>query len=670
MEEIFEEIVYVKPEPEEPVDYPLSQIEVIACPLEIDIPTNSQLVNQYCRLCLREMSTLFPLMSRVQNVMIPDMIAAVTGICVNLRDKLPKKVCIQCLVKVDYAYHIRKEFAESNQVLKNFAASRVVKLWDLLKNYQNGVLAKSETRSEKLLRENRDIIRMRLIKKEEQLANMSGVELVDMIDIAESKPLVNTERTTESKSIPHNHEVKAEGELLSQEIEMQSTNVTDNQEWYSEDNSIEEIISVKEERPEKNTKESKTMKILHHTLVVEDTEPDPNKCYICLEQFSNVNSLEMHLPDHIGMVPFQCQECKDTVMETKAIATVIMMHRHFRMHAALNKCPECPFRCYKAGNLYSHFKRYHMTDSKTERTCEICGAKIKNPKTFENHKRMHKAIEESRFTCSFCSKKFATRARLQRHERIHTNERPYSCRYCVKSFTNETSFQAHERQHTGERGYRCEVCGKGYSTHNELSAHLASAHKLATVKRSGENAIHRGKYSKILLKCASEGCNFETTTYSKYYQHRAKHVLSFHCQYCEERFPTKQRLEMHEFVHTNTKRYCCDICGKNFRYRVSFVEHMDSHNNKRTHTCKICSLSFVRQRNLKEHMKKHSDELEYACRHCGKKFRYRADLSKHVRTHTNDSSKSQPEAIVESDGSNEMNDMVDAENYAIEYLEG
>ncbi|XP_019932962.3 zinc finger protein 184 [Aedes albopictus] len=663
--EMEEQTLYVKPEPEDPVEYPLPEMEVVANALDSDLPTDTERLNQYCRLCLREWPTLFPLMSRVQNVTVPEMIQAVTAICVNLRDDLPKKVCMQCLVRLDYAYNIRKEFAESHRVLQNLARSRTSKLWECLNDYQRGTLANTETRSVELLRQHKDIISKRMTRKEELIKVGSDKNTEDVLELS-----VDTEDDQVTV------EVELEGtETVERMKEEEEEAISDEMEtsdvWEVESNE-DEVPAKKKKKNMNYSGQSRLTKILKFEVLIDESDVDLNKCYICQEVFSDVTNLELHLPKHKDIVPYSCDKCKGTCMETAPISTVIMANRHFRMHAGSMQCPECPYRCYKGNGMYNHLKRYHQYDPKEGCTCETCGHRTKNRKALDNHMRMHKHLDEGRFTCSFCAKKFGTNARLQRHERIHTNDRPYGCRYCSKSFTNETTFRAHERSHTGEKGYRCELCGKGNPTKTALNSHLAGSHRLELEKTGHQGSSSKDKYTKMemSIKCTHEGCTFEATNRSQYYQHKALHTLKFQCPHCELRFPTKQRLNMHEFVHTNAKQFCCDLCGKSFRYRTSFAEHMANHNGVRTYACEICNLSFVRERNLKEHMNKHSDVLSYECRYCGKKFRYRADMSKHLKTHSSSKTLTKEEIDLDcSDRLDENTEEYDEENLMVEYLD-
>ncbi|XP_065083760.1 zinc finger protein 62 homolog isoform X2 [Ochlerotatus camptorhynchus] len=429
----------------------------------------------------------------------------------------------------------------------------------------------------------------------EQLEDVMGEELIGTCDVEEPKVEPISEDELEMGLNPENC--------------LNEMPLTECKEETELDNPKEESAESKK-NPERKPEGKKLKQILKYKIEIKETKLDPNKCYICKTDFANLNDVEVHLSEHVHMVPYDCEECKATRTEAKTIFTVIMLHHHFRMHAGSIKCPECAFRTCTRSGLYKHIKWSHMENTNTVYTCEICGAKVKNIKIFEHHSKIHKAIEEGWHTCSFCAKKFATNARLQNHERIHTNERPFQCRYCSNAFTNRQVFRKHERSHTGERGYICEECGKGFYTRASLTTHLRAIHKIGSANQVSSGSDNK-KYllSSTPIKCSYEGCDFETNVRARHHRHKAKHDLKFNCPHCEQRFATKQRLNQHSNVHTKLKSYYCDVCGKSFRYRKSLVEHMTGHNNSRPHSCTVCGKSFVRDRNLKQHMLKHSDEL-------------------------------------------------------------
>ncbi|XP_065083761.1 zinc finger protein 660-like [Ochlerotatus camptorhynchus] len=475
----------------------------------------------------------------------------------------------------------------------------------------------------------------------EQLEDVIGEELIGTCDVEEPKVEPISEDELEIGLNPEN----CLNEMPLTECK-EETELDDPKEESAESKKIHgrkpEGKSDKQLKPDKKKRvqaiNSKKLKqILNYKVEIKETKLDPNKCYICKTDFANLNDVEVHLSEHVHMVPYDCEECKATRTEAKTIFTVIMLHHHFRMHAGSIKCPECAFRTCTRSGLHKHIKWSHMENTNTVYTCEICGAKVKNIMVFENHSQMHKAIEEGRYTCSFCAKRFATNARLQNHERIHTNERPYQCRYCSKAFTNKQVFRAHERFHTSERGYRCEECGKGFPTRTSLTTHLGMIHKLGSASQVSSGSGNNEKYLlfETPMKCSYEGCDFETNVRSKHYRHKAKHDLKFHCPHCEQRFATRHLMIQHSYVHTNLKPYCCDVCGKRFRNRGGLGEHMAGHSNIRPYSCTVCGKLFAHERNLNQHSIVHTELKSYCCDVCGKSYRYRRSLVEHMAGHNN-----------------------------------
>ncbi|XP_055641591.1 zinc finger protein 479-like isoform X2 [Toxorhynchites rutilus septentrionalis] len=607
---------------EEAVELPLPQIEVLADSL--DIPSEDQLLNQFCRLCLREIPNLFPLMSRIQNVLVPEMYKAVTGLELGFAAKLSKKVCINCLIRLDYAYNIRKEFLEANRTLKCFSLSRIISLVENLQNYQKAIRVTTESYGEKVLRQHRDIIRMRLIKKQEHLEKMVGDEGIEVLKNNTLVGKYTSRSARDQPDLPSDVEVASEADSrLEQSVEL--VEILDEEsleDRTAEDITFEHIIDgayVEEQEstpqhPIQYVTKRNSRKGNRYHIELRETKPDPNKCYICEKVFENTEALELHKPSHVGMIPYTCERCVEEGGREKEITSLILLHRHFRMHAGSIKCPKCPMRTFTSTALYGHIASYHRADSTTKYTCEICGHQMVNIKRFHIHMGFHRAVEQGRYKCNQCDKKFGTKARLERHERIHT-----------QSFTNETTLHIHERTHTGEKGFRCDICGECFQSTKNLIYHIEEAHD----GPSGE----QGSAECYEIKCAVKGCNYRTKNRYKYYNHKARHALRFHCSYCTKQFGTKQQLQHHETGHTGVKPYCCEQCGKGFRYRHCLIDHVNVHNNIRPYSCEICGLSFVRERNLREHRLKHSDKLSYKCRFCGKKFKYRADQSRHERIH-------------------------------------
>ena len=82
----------------------------------------------------------------------------------------------------------------------------------------------------------------------------------------------------------------------------------------------------------------------------------------------------------------------------------------------------------------------------------------------------------------------------------------------------------------------------------------------------------------------------------------------YHCSYCDESFPKKERLKHHRK-----------------KYHTGFP-----------HKCPVCPRSMVSLQNLSDHIRAvHSNqEKPYHCESCPKKFSYLAHLKSHSRIHT------------------------------------
>lgn len=494
------------------------------------------------------------------------MFHTVTGVGITFNDKLPRKVCIDCLIRLEYAYNIRKEFLETRRTLNCFSVAKIIPLLEHLQNYQKGIRLTTESYGEKILRQHKDIIQMRLIKKQEEMTKDEVPEMV--VSNIPVEEFVDTAAETTNKFQPDQYrEMEANSEIIDLEDSIEQVEYLEEESL--EDRTVEEVFIeedtngslVKEEEPivPKQQKEKKRRKCRRYNIDLKETKPDPNKCYICGELFDDTDKLHYHLPTHIDMLPYSCEQCIEEGGQAKELNSLVLLHRHFRMHAGSIKCSMCPMRTFTASGLYGHMATYHREDSATKYTCEICGHQMVNSKRFRIHMRFHNALDQGRFSCKYCKKMFATNTRLARHERIHTQERPYKCKYCDKRFTSEPT--QHERTHTGEKRFRCDICGKSYQHSKYLSYHINEIHGESNKLKSNECLEE--------IKCEFDGCDFSTKNRYKYYTHKATHTLNFHCSHCSKRFPTKQRLENHENGHTGLRPFCCDQCGKSFRYKVN-----------------------------------------------------------------------------------------------------
>jgi KRAB domain-containing zinc finger protein len=189
------------------------------------------------------------------------------------------------------------------------------------------------------------------------------------------------------------------------------------------------------------------------------------------------------------------------------------------------------------------------------------------------------------------------------------------CLECGKRFMNLQNLNSHHIVHTGEKPFECYHCGVRLRYHKSLKRHMR---------------LHIGDKN---ICCEDPDCN--------------------------EKFKTKNQLDIHMRQHTDQKRrYTCPLCDKSFFQKKILRQHRKIH-GERNYKCEVCGRAFTENSRLREHMKVHtgkmwirmkmlvrwlsfgfffvvSDEKPFLCSECGKNFRTKFSLDLHLKRHNNE----------------------------------
>uniref|UniRef100_A0A7N5JQQ2 Zinc finger protein ZFAT n=2 Tax=Ailuropoda melanoleuca TaxID=9646 RepID=A0A7N5JQQ2_AILME len=163
-------------------------------------------------------------------------------------------------------------------------------------------------------------------------------------------------------------------------------------------------------------------------------------------------------------------------------------------------------------------------------------------------------------------------------ERIRKVYGDLECEYCGKLFWYQVHFDMHVRTHTREHLYHCSQCHYSSITKNCLKRHVIQ------------------KHSNILLKCPTDGCDYNT--------------------------PDKYKLQAHLKVHTEL-RALEDIirvgswssAGPRSRPRgralpsAGLATSSRPSSDKRSYSCPVCEKSFSEDRLIKSHIKTNHPEV-------------------------------------------------------------
>ncbi|XP_046452636.1 uncharacterized protein LOC124200445 isoform X2 [Daphnia pulex] len=188
------------------------------------------------------------------------------------------------------------------------------------------------------------------------------------------------------------------------------------------------------------------------------------------------------------------------------------------------------------------------------------------------------------------------------------------CNECGKMI-HAKGFQDHLKLHSGIKSHLCELCGRAFVFRSSLNSHIRLNHR-------GEER------TKPLKNFMCSTCGHTVSSKERLGIHERIHTdeRPFECKYCDKKFREKGTLVRHIRTHTGERPYECNICGKSYRSRFAYVGHYRTkHETKENEIVK----------GPVEDRRKHP-KIGYRCEYCGKEFCQGRILAyeKHLTTHT------------------------------------
>ncbi|XP_076238962.1 uncharacterized protein LOC143182094 isoform X2 [Calliopsis andreniformis] len=107
------------------------------------------------------------------------------------------------------------------------------------------------------------------------------------------------------------------------------------------------------------------------------------------------------------------------------------------------------------------------------------------------------------------------------------------------------------------------------------------------------------------------------------------------CPYCQKIVNDHKKLDQH-IRRNHTKPYRCTKCSNTYVSKEAYEEHVKSHEKPSFVECPFCRQRYRRMAGLRQHqIRVHSTiEAKFECDYCGKRFRLKGDLMMHIeRTH-------------------------------------
>uniref|UniRef100_A0A0C9RK95 Prdm9 protein n=1 Tax=Fopius arisanus TaxID=64838 RepID=A0A0C9RK95_9HYME len=618
-----------------------------------------------CRLCLVKDRVSVPIFEGEGDVrQIFLKIAACLPVKVGREDKLPKKICDDCVYKVELLYEFWNTTANAEKQLLQWLGEDGEDKQGYVSNVMESELMKQETVENRLESS---------VMQSEDHQNSMNMNMMDQMGL--TMPIIMTTDQQQITSVPmsssgNNIQAVPGTSAQSPRGRKSGNNEEDEEESEDEDNSDDDCdndggINVKEETPEtgRNVEPSfvnvtipcdeagpsglqqQKLSEIPEMVMGPSSEGDPKSGYyvsklamlsqddcnvemkvlvdgdtelVLTESLQSKN--DECLDEIVQSQIVQCALCGDGFMSEDELALHIKTHESLQTQIDDNQeldqeledekivyvCEHCGRSFTTTAILRKHQQQMHTPSTEKIHTCEICGYSSVHKQNVINHMRRHN--QEYKYCCEICGAGFYARNIYLEHQLIHSKEKPFQCEICNATFRYRQGLRLHAKLHQPDyvppqKKHLCELCNKRFSRKQVLLVHM----------RTHGGGGPQNEYI---------------------------------CHICGKAVSSKTYLTVHVRKHTGEKPHVCDLCGKGFISQNYLSVHRRTHTGERPHQCTHCEKRFTQRTTLVVHLRGHTGDRPYPCTFCQKSFASKTMLNSHLKTHAKQNARAQQEQMM------------------------
>ncbi|XP_076628969.1 uncharacterized protein LOC143345562 isoform X26 [Colletes latitarsis] len=617
-----------------------------------------------CRLCLVKDRVSVPIFDGEGDVrQIFLKIAACLPVKVAREDKLPKKICDDCVYKVELFYQFWNTTVNAEKQLLQWLGEVGM---EGKQGYVTNVLNPNVMKQEQSTENRLDGSVMQQVSEHQ---NNMGIGMMDNIGLGIPMIISNTNQQQQITSVPMDtssnsaQNVQAvpgpSSQTTHNQISQNQTSSTQQEEEEEssedEENSDDECdgdegLPVKEESEEDpNSRTIEPTTFVNVSLACDEAGPsglqqqkiadmpeipmpqtadgDPKSGYNALDPLAptflivkledNYFRIPTSLSVYMMKEPAPGEEANTTVTskaDTASRSSTSQSAENVKDNAIddqFDDLDDAPLD-FRKKQVEEKFKSEKL--KKKVHTCEICYASFDRKSKHTRH--MYKHSNSRPHKCEICSKGFKTSAHLARHMEIHYEPVTWhKCNLCDFKARTKPYLKIHYiRKHTEDYNYKCEQCGKMFKVQSDYTTHVKD----------------HDTESCVCDICGSSYPSKSSLYFHKYYKHKTK-VKKFQCQTCNKKFKTQKNLESHTELHKI--KYVCEQCGMEFKTKYGLTKHLRTHSGEKSYLCAICGKTFGCLSSQKIHLLTHVGERPYICDICGQSFTQRSPMMLHRRKH-------------------------------------
>eukprot|EP01083_Nonionella_stella_P107078 309706_1 len=184
------------------------------------------------------------------------------------------------------------------------------------------------------------------------------------------------------------------------------------------------------------------------------------------------------------------------------------------------------------------------------------------------------------------------------------------------------------------------LCSFSFLCCHGCFALFSDRHQLIQHKKRDKCMWNKQIKKPIIFQCNHNQCQAQFIGIGALNKHRQRvHIRPFVCRVCHKTFGTKQRLLIHERIHTKNKCEICKICKKGFVDPTTLRNHMFNIHAIRNemvnpYICRFCLKKFNKKMGLKVHLGTHlkkEERKQFHCTFCDKGFTVKSNCNRHIK---------------------------------------